>query len=343
MFARAGQPARENRGNAEAEPVASRRESTGRFDRGEKTGHLSLIPHRGIIRQAVSFPGSPYNPAMRFAQITIVGVGLIGGSIGLAAKARGIACQVVGVGRAARNLSRAAELGALDSFTTDLAEGVKSADLVVVCTPVDRIAEMILTAASHCKLGTIFTDAGSTKVGIVNAIQRTILEGMHFVGSHPLAGSEKVGVEHARANLFEDRVTVVTPTPRTDEPACSAVIGFWTALGSRVLRMTPEEHDEDLAVTSHLPHAVAAAVAGSTSRDLLPLTAGGFRDVTRIAAGDPELWAAIFLANRDALRLALATFSERMTEFRQLLEAGDGAGLVRWLAEGKQVRDALGS
>src|SRR5262249_27320715 len=153
-----------------------------------------------------------------------------------------------------------------------------------------------LTAAPHCRPGTIFTDAGSTKAGIVNAIQRGIRDGVHFVGSHPLAGSEKVGVEHARADLFVNRVTVVTPTPLTDEASCFNVIDFWSALRSNVITMAPEDHDQDLAVTSHLPHAVAAAVAGSTSRDLLPLTAGGFRDVTRIAAGDPELWAAIFLA-----------------------------------------------
>jgi prephenate dehydrogenase len=280
---------------------------------------------------------------MKFAQITIVGVGLIGGSVGLAAKARGVAGRVVGVGRDTRKLSHAVELGAIDSFTTDLAEGVRDAELVVVCTPVDRIADTILAAAPHCRPGTILTDAGSTKAGIVKAVQRGIRDGVEYVGSHPLAGSEKTGVEHARADLFADRVTVVTETPLTDEAAFFNVLDFWIALGSHAVQMTPEDHDDALAVTSHLPHAVAAAVAGSTSPDLLSLTAGGFRDVTRIAAGDPALWAAIFLANRDGVLSALAAFTDRLTEFRHLLEAGDGAGLVKWLAEGKQVRDALGS
>jgi prephenate dehydrogenase len=247
------------------------------------------------------------------------------------------------VGRDAKNLSRAVELGAIDSFTTDLWEGVKAAGLVVVCTPVDRIAEVILRAAPHCRPDALLTDAGSTKAGIVKAVEQGIPDGLAFVGSHPLAGSEKTGAEHARADLFEDRVAVVTPTPLTDEDACFTVVDFWTALGSQVVTMTPEDHDDALAITSHLPHAVATAVAGSTPTDLLSLTAGGFRDVTRVAGGDPELWAAIFRANRDAVLGALGKFTERLAGFRHLLETGDGAGLVRWLAEGKQVRDALGS
>jgi cyclohexadieny/prephenate dehydrogenase len=279
---------------------------------------------------------------MRFDQITIVGVGLIGGSVGLAAKARGLAGRVVGVGRDAKNLSRAVELGAIDSFTTDLAEGVKSADLVVVCTPVDRIAGVILSAALHCRPGTIFTDAGSTKAVIAAAVEESLPAGVAFVPAHPIAGSEKSGVEHARAELFEDRVTIVTSEALLSR-IVAKVVRFWESLGSRVAMMPPAEHDRILATTSHLPHAVAAAVAGSTPTDLLSLTAGGFRDVTRIASGDPELWAAIFRANRDAVLAALSAFTERLAEFRHLLETGDGAGLVRWLAEGKQVRDALGS
>jgi prephenate dehydrogenase len=280
---------------------------------------------------------------MKFAQITVIGVGLIGGSVGLAAKARGVAGRVVGVGRDARKLSHAVELGAIDSFTTDVAEGVRHAELVVVCTPVDRIAETILAAAPHCRPGTIFTDAGSTKGNIVAAVDGSLPVGVVFVPAHPIAGSEKTGVEHARVELFVDRVTVVTPTEWTDEATCSSVFAFWKSLGSVVTRMTPVDHDAALAVTSHLPHAVAAAVAGSTLADYLSLTAGGFRDVTRIAAGDPALWAAIFLANRDAVLSAHTAFTDRLTAFRHLLEAGDGAGLVKWLAEGKQVRDALGS
>jgi cyclohexadieny/prephenate dehydrogenase len=279
---------------------------------------------------------------MRFEQITIVGVGLIGGSVGLAAKARGAAGRVVGIGRDARTLARAVELGAIDAFTTDLHEAVRSADLVVVCTPVDRIADMILRAAAHCRPGTIFTDAGSTKGNIVADVTGKLPPGVAYVPAHPLAGAEKNGVEHARADLFENRVTIVTPEAADSESA-ARVEGFWRALGSRVVSMPAAEHDRILASTSHLPHAVAATVAGITPRDWLPLSAGGFRDVTRIAAGDPELWTAIFEANRTAILAALSAFTDRLDHFRHLLEAGDGVGLVRWLREAKQVRDALGS
>jgi prephenate dehydrogenase len=281
---------------------------------------------------------------MRFEEITIVGVGLIGGSVGLAAKARGLATRIVGVGRDTKNLSRALELGAVDAVHTDLQAAVQSADLVVVCTPVDRIAATIVRAAPHCRPGTIFTDAGSTKGNIVEAVAGALSEGIAYVPAHPLAGAEKNGVEHARADLFDSRVTVLTPDPRVcDDRAANRVGEFWKALGSRLEWRTVEEHDRALAQTSHLPHAVAAAVAGVTPRDLLPLTAGGFRDVTRIAAGSPELWSVIFEANRAEVLAAVARFAGRLDEFRSLLESGDHAGLVRWLTEAKQVRDALGS
>jgi prephenate dehydrogenase len=280
---------------------------------------------------------------MQFEQLTIVGVGLIGGSVGLAAKARGVAGRVVGVGRDEENLRKAADLGLIDGFATELAEAVRTASLVVFCTPVDRIVEQVLSAAAACRPGTILTDAGSTKGAIVRRLDRELRGGAHFVGSHPLAGSEKKGPDHARTNLFENRVTVVTPTVATDPAACEAVTAFWSALGCRVLTMTPEDHDDALAITSHLPHAVAATLAGITPPDLLQLTAGGFRDTTRIAGGDPDLWAAIFRTNRDAVIGAVAQFNVRLAEFRRLLETNDWAGLVRWLSEAKQVRDALGT
>jgi cyclohexadieny/prephenate dehydrogenase len=292
-----------------------------------------------------AWKGRPtYNPRMLFDSITIVGVGLIGGSVGLAARARGAAGHVVGVGRNPRTLSHAVELGAIDSFSTDLLDGVKTADLVVVCTPVDRIADAIRRAGAVCRPGTIFTDAGSTKRNIVEGVAGLLPAGASYVPAHPLAGAEKNGVEHARADLFEGRVTILTPDARVcDDQTARRVGDFWRALGSRLEWQSIEDHDRTLAMTSHLPHAVSAAVASVTPRDLLPLSAGGFRDVTRIAAGSPELWSAIFTANRAEVLRALERFSGRLDEFRHLLESGDGAGLVRWLTEAKQVRDALGS
>jgi prephenate dehydrogenase len=281
---------------------------------------------------------------MLFDQITIVGVGLIGGSIGLAAKARKAVGRVVGVDCDAATIAKAVALGAIDSGSTDLAEGVAGSGLVVVCTPVDRIAGVIVDAARHVKPGTLFTDGGSTKAGIIGDLRGKLPAGVDYVPAHPLAGSEKSGAEHGRADLFQGRVTVlVVGNLGAAWDRTFAVGRFWESLGSRVVLMNAEEHDRVLAVTSHVPHAVASAVAGVTQQDWLNLTAGGFRDVTRIAAGDPQLWAAIFEANRDAVLSAVDSFANRLAEFRRLLDAGDHAGLVNWLAEGKQVRDALGT
>ncbi len=281
---------------------------------------------------------------MQIDTLTIVGVGLIGGSIGLAAKATGAAKQVVGVGRDERNLARAEAIGAIDRSTTDLATGVADADLVIICTPVDRVARDVLAASEAAPPRTVITDAGSTKGNIVRELAgKLAADRATFIGSHPLAGSEKKGAAHGRADLFENRLVIVTPTPETDLEAAGVVELFWQKLGARVIRMDPFEHDEALALTSHLPHAAASGLAGVTPVGILSLTAGGFRDATRIAAGDPELWAAIFEANRDAVLGATDQFLQRMTEFRQAVVTGDHAALVRWLAEGKRVRDALGS
>ncbi len=286
----------------------------------------------------------PYNLEMLFEQITIVGVGLIGGSVGLAAKARGVAARVVGVDRDPSALASARRLGALDSCCTDLADGVAGSGLVVVCTPVDRVADVIVAAAALVPAGTLLTDAGSTKAAIVAAVRGRLPAGVDYVPAHPLAGSEKSGPEHGSAELFVNRATAVVMSPFGADWGRTLAVGrFWEALGSRVVLMNADEHDRVLGFTSHMPHAVASAVAGVTHSDWLRVTAGGFRDVTRIAAGDPKLWAAIFDANKDGVLSALSAFTNRLDQFRALLEAGDRAGLERWLTEGKQVRDALGT
>jgi prephenate dehydrogenase len=221
---------------------------------------------------------------------------------------------------------------------------VAGAELVVVCAPVDRIAGVVVAAAAHVKPGTLITDAGSTKAHIVAEVRGKLPPKVEFVPAHPVAGSEKSGPEHGRADLFLNRATAVVMSPFGADWERTVRVGrFWEALGSHVVLMNAEEHDRTLAFTSHMPHAVASAVAGVTHSDWLRITGGGFRDVTRIASGDPRLWAAIFEANRGATLAALDAFSARLAEFRTLLAAGDGAGLVRWLTEGKQVRDALGT
>jgi cyclohexadieny/prephenate dehydrogenase len=281
---------------------------------------------------------------MQVSQLTILGVGLLGGSVGLAAKAKRAALHVRGVGRDERNLARARSSGAIDSYSTNVAEAVADADLVVICTPVDRIAADVLAVAQFAPARCLITDVGSTKGNILQALAGKLSPtGPTFVPAHPLAGSEKRGSANANAELFMDRLVITTPTADTDDEATAAIECFWRQLGARVLRMTPAEHDLALAFTSHLPHAAASALAGVTPTGWLNLTAGGYRDSTRIAAGDPDLWAAIFEANGPAVLGAVDQFLARMQEFRRIVAGGEHAALIHWLAEGKRVRDALGS
>jgi prephenate dehydrogenase len=280
---------------------------------------------------------------MHLGTLTIVGVGLIGGSIGLAAKRHGLAERIVGVGRRLEPLQFAKEHGVLDAFSLDLAEAVHDSDMVVFCTPVQCIVGLAFAAAPHCTADCLFTDAGSTKATIVEALEGRLPGGVNFVGSHPLAGSEKQGPEHAFAQLFDGRLTIVTQTPRTDRATLDKATAFWQTLGSRVRIMGPEEHDRALAVTSHLPHLLAAALASMLPTGLHALTASGFRDATRIAAGDPSLWTGIFSSNRPAVLDALQLLDDQLAKFRHSLETNDEQRLSELLAQAKRVRDALGS
>jgi prephenate dehydrogenase len=287
----------------------------------------------------------------RWDTVAIMGVGLIGGSIGLALRERKLARRVVGIGRSEASLARAAACGCISESATSIAQGVAEANVVVVCTPVALIAGQVAEAAACCPPGAVITDAGSTKGEIVAAAEAALLAlenqeaigGRSFVGSHPIAGGEKAGPEAARADLFVGRVCVVTPTSRTSGAALAEVEEFWQSLGSRLVRLSPEAHDAALARSSHLPHLVASALAAATAVEALPLTGSGWADTTRIAAGDVELWRQIFLSNRAGTLLALADFETVLKEFRSALESSDGNRLAELLAEGKRRRDAVGS
>jgi prephenate dehydrogenase len=278
---------------------------------------------------------------MRIANLLIVGVGLLGGSIALAARRRGVAARVVGVGRRADVLEQARKEGMLDDTSLHLPDAAGEADLIVFCTPVDCIADQVLEAAAYCRPGTLLTDVGSTKAGIVRAVRGRLPAGVEFVGSHPLAGSEKHGPAHARADLFEGRLVIVTPDKGASDNALSRIRAFWTELGARVRLMDAGEHDRALALTSHLPHLLSSALAGILTPDLNDLTASGFRDVTRLAAGLPGLWSAIFRDNQSSLLAALDRLEARLRQFRAALEQDDPAALEALLEEGKKVRDDL--
>ena len=280
---------------------------------------------------------------MKIKTLTIVGVGLIGGSIGLAAKRRKLADRVLGGGRRQASLNQALAIGAIDEGFLDLAAAVQQAEIAVFCTPVDQIAEQVLASAPGCATGTLLIDAGSTKAEIVRSVEGRLPKGIAFVGSHPLAGSEKRGAEHADADFFQDRLTIVTPTPATEPSALERTRAFWRALGCRVRVLDPQEHDQALAVTSHLPHLVAAALAGILPPELQELSASGFRDTTRIAAGDPSLWTAILAQNQLAVLNALKQLDDQLSRFREALKVGNWTAVADLLTQAKKVRDALGN
>jgi prephenate dehydrogenase len=277
---------------------------------------------------------------MHIPTLGIVGVGLIGGSIALAARQRRLADRIIGCDFSETVLDCARARGMLDEATRDPCRAVRDASLVVFCTPVDRVVDCVTTCGEACRPGTLLTDVGSTKSAIVRRLAGRMPPGIHFVGSHPVAGSEKTGPEHARCDLFEGRVVVVTPVG--DPPvAVSTVCGFWRALGGQVETMSPEHHDEVLALTSHLPHLVSSALAGVLPLEWKRLTGTGFRDTTRLAAGSPELWQAIFLSNRQALLDAVDHFLGQLEMFRSALSRGEGERLRLLLEQGKYVRDSL--
>jgi prephenate dehydrogenase len=280
---------------------------------------------------------------MRIKTLTIIGVGLIGGSVGLAAKRRGVADRVVGVGRRWDSLERAQTRGAIDEATQDLATAVAQSEASIFCTPVNLIAQQVLSSASACQPGALITDAGSTKAEIVRTVETNLPRTVLFVGSHPLAGSEKSGPEHADADLFCDRLVIVTPTERTLPEASARVTEFWQALGARVERMAPAEHDQALAWTSHLPHLLAAALSNTLPQELKRLAASGFRDTARLASGAPDLWTAIFAQNRAAVLRALDALEDQLSRLRSALSAQSCQPLYDLLVHAKRARDDLGS
>jgi prephenate dehydrogenase len=268
-------------------------------------------------------------------KLVIVGVGLLGGSIAKAALARGVARHVVGVGRNAERLAAAEQSGVVSSASTNLGIACHDADLIVVCTPVDQIAGHVIHAATASNRPTLITDAGSTKGNIVAELPEKLPGGCRFVGSHPLAGSEKTGFEHATADLFVGRTVVVTPTVAAESTDVARLGAFWTALGARVLRLSPDDHDRAVAATSHAPHLIAAALALATANEHLPLAASGWLDTTRIAAADPAIWQPIFAANRAHVLKALDSFEKTLAELREAMEHEDGLELAQCV----KVRD----
>lgn len=277
----------------------------------------------------------------------IVGVGLIGGSFGMALKKRRLADKVIGVGRNPERLQRAVDLGAVESWVTDLESGVREADLIYVSTPVGLELDFIRRIVRYAKAGCVITDAGSTKAEICRGADDLMKEGISFVGGHPMAGSESVGVDAANPDLFVNAAYVLTPTKDTNPDALALVHGLAEGIGSRIIVMDPESHDRCAAVISHLPHLIAAALVSLaqsqslTDPQVFDLIAGSFRDMTRVASSSPVLWRDICLTNPEAIRTSAETFKRLLDEGVKLIQSGDGDAFEKWFASAKEVRDSL--
>lgn len=282
---------------------------------------------------------------MHFRKVTIVGVGLLGGSLGQALKKRQLADEVVGYVRRVASIAECKKANAVDSSTTDLHDAVKDADLVVLCTPLAQMIPLFKEMRSSIKRGAIITDVGSVKTPVVKRLEPLVTKaGAHFIGSHPMAGAEKTGVTAARESLFENAVCVVTPTRKSNQAALKKTEQLWKAVGGRVMRLTPELHDELVSRSSHLPHVAAATLANLVLDPKHPksqpmLCANGFRDTTRIASGSPEMWRDIAVANRKNLSKALDAFIRELKEFQRTLNRGDEKAAEKFFERGKHRRD----
>lgn len=278
-----------------------------------------------------------------YQNVAIIGVGLIGGSIGLALRERRLADRVIGVGRRQSSLDKALKCGVIHTATTDLSEGVSAAEVVVVATPVGSVIADVCRVLAAAPQAALVTDVGSTKAEICTGVAAEADNCGSFVGSHPLAGDHRTGPENARADLLQDKVVVVTPTSETPEATTRKSHEFWRRLGAEVVEMSPLEHDRALATTSHLPHLLASAMAAITPPEWLPLSATGWADTTRVAAGDPGLWTQIFSQNSQQVVESLDKLIEQLQSARHSLVNDDQAQLEHFLLDAKRIRDALGN
>jgi cyclohexadieny/prephenate dehydrogenase len=281
-------------------------------------------------------------------RIALIGFGLIGGSIARAARAQGLAKEIVTTARSAKTRARVMELGIVDRVVETNAEAARGADLVILCIPVGACGAVAAEIADHLKPGAIISDVGSVKNAVVKEMAPHLPAGVHFVPAHPVAGTEHSGPDSGFAELFINRWCILTPPEGTDENATEKLRAFWAGIGARVEIMTPEHHDLVLAITSHLPHLIAYTIVGTadelaqvTSSEVIKFSAGGFRDFTRIAASDPTMWRDVFLANKDAVLEMLGTFNEDLSKLTRAIRRGDGEALFEHFTRTRAIRRGI--
>jgi len=280
-----------------------------------------------------------------FGRLAIVGPGLIGGSIALAARRTNVVGEIAITTRRQATLDAARARGLGDTYTTDPAEAARGADCVILCVPVGACGAVTETIAPVLKPGAIVSDVGSVKASVIAQVKPSLPGGVHFVPAHPVAGTEESGPDAGFAELFEGRWCILTPEDGTDPEAVALMNEFWQCLGSNVEIMDAAHHDLVLAITSHVPHLIAYNIVGTaddleavTRSEVLKFSAGGFRDFTRIAASDPTMWRDVFLNNREAVLEMLGRFSEDLTALQRAIRWGDGDALYTLFERTRAIR-----
>jgi cyclohexadieny/prephenate dehydrogenase len=283
-----------------------------------------------------------------YTKIALIGIGLIGSSLARVIRQEGLAEHISISSRRAETLARAKELKLGDSYSTDMAEAVRDADLVIVSVPVGSSGAVAEAIASSLKHGAVVTDVGSTKASVIAQMQPHIPAGVHFIPGHPLAGTEKSGPDAGFAELFQNRWCILTPPEGTDADEIARLTRFWEACGSHVDTMDPQHHDRVLAIVSHLPHLIAYNIVGTaddlelvTQSEVIKYSATGFRDFTRLAASDPEMWRDVCLNNRDAILEMLSRFSEDLASLQRSIRWGDGEALFNLFTRTRGIRKSI--
>jgi len=283
---------------------------------------------------------------VHFKKVTVVGVGLLGGSLALALKQAGLASRVEGLVRRSKSIAECEQLGVVDHATRNPLRAAEHADLILLCTPLATMERLVTSMLPAIRPGTVVTDVGSVKNPVVQTLEPLLASaGAHFVGSHPMAGSELTGPSAARPDLFRDALCVITPTSKTPSTAIRVVQDLWKAVGGILLRLRPDIHDDLVSRASHLPHVVATELANYVLSPMHPreqrlVCATGFRDTTRVASGSPEMWRDIALANRQNLSRVLEAFIEGLQEVRHALETNDAQALLEFFEQGRTRRNA---
>ncbi len=285
---------------------------------------------------------------MTYNRVALIGIGLIGSSLTHAMRRGKLAGHITGYARSAETRRVAMEIGLVDSIHERAEDAVKDADLVILCAPLGTYGATAALIAPHLKQGATLTDVGSVKTAVVRDVSPHVPKGVHFIPGHPIAGTEQSGPRAGFAELFDGRWCVLTPLPHSDEAAVDKLEAFWKACGSNVERMTPEHHDLVLAMTSHLPHLIAyntVATAGDledvTQSEVIKFSAGGFRDLTRIAASDPTMWRDIFLNNKEAVLEMLGRFTEELAVLQRAIRWGDGDTLFDLFTRARDIRRGI--